>query len=77
MTLAVILVPVLFIAFVAVYRNQRDTAHLDRVPFSSGPDAARIHAELRMLTGRNPVAAQSGTKSSNAAANSRTQTARM
>lgn len=77
MTLAVILVPVLVVAFIAVYRNQRDTDHLNRVPFSSGPDAARIHAELLMLTERDPVVDQSGTKSSNVAANRRTQTARM
>lgn len=52
MTIAVILVPVLVVAFVAVYRNQLDTAHLPRVPFGFdnefGPDSDRIRDEVAL-----------------------------
>ena len=57
MTIAVILIPVLVVAFVAIYRNQLDTAHLRRVPFGFdhefGPDSTRIREELIVLTQRD------------------------
>ncbi|MGZ8178178.1 hypothetical protein ACXVUM_09625 [Williamsia sp. SKLECPSW1] len=59
MTIAVILIPVLLVAAVAVYRNQIHTASRPRVPFgfdsTSGgvsdlsPDADRVRAEIRAM----------------------------
>ncbi|WP_202421829.1 hypothetical protein [Gordonia sp. SID5947] len=43
--LAVIVVP----AAVLVYRADRQTSHLSRVPFGFGPDSERIHDELVVL----------------------------
>ena len=61
MTIAVILIPVLVVACVAVYRNQLDTAHLSRVPFGFdrefGPDSNRIREELAILTRTDEVVA--------------------
>lgn len=53
MTFAVILLPVLVVAFIAVLRNRRDAAHLPRVSSGDvdfGPDTDRIRAELTILS---------------------------
>lgn len=56
MEIALILVPVLFIAFVAFYENAKKTAHLPRAPFGldaeHGPAFPRVGDESEIVTRR-------------------------
>ncbi|WAC57381.1 hypothetical protein [Gordonia sp. SL306] len=44
-----LLVVIVAPAVVFVYRADRKTSHLTRVPFGFGPDSERIHDELVVL----------------------------
>ncbi|MGC5259230.1 hypothetical protein ACPXCG_23050 [Gordonia sp. DT218] len=44
-----LLVVIVAPAIVLVYRADRQTSHLNRVPFGFGPDSERIHDELVVL----------------------------